>query len=250
MLSIYLCDDQKEQLQRLSKVIQNIITFEGLDMELAFASENPSELLRKIEHASKPSLYFLDIDLKTNMNGFDLAVEIRKVDPRGFIVFITTHDEMAPLSFRYKVEAMDYIVKEKVEEIPERLKECMLYALKQYTLPSNSVHKAIAMQVEDRIVMLTQSDIILIEPSLQAHKVTIYTMNSAIDITSTIKAIKAQLDDRFFQCSKSCVINRNRIAQIEKKKRILHMENGKECTISVRQMKELEKQLMESDIKK
>jgi len=248
MLPIYLCDDQKEHLQRLSKIIQNIITFEGLDMELVLATEDPNYLLQKIRNSSKPALYFLDVDLKSNINGLDLAVEIRKVDPRGFIVFITTHDEMAPLTFQYKVEAMDYIVKERVEEVPDRIKECMLYALKQYALPSNSVHRAIAMQVEDRIVMISQDDIILVESSLQVHKVTIYTKDSAIDITSSIKAIKAQLDGNFFQCSKSCVINIKRLAQIEKKKRILFMDNGKECTISVRQMKILEKQLMDSDM--
>ncbi len=249
MLPIYLCDDQKEHLQRLSKVIQNIITFESLDMELVLASQTPDVLLKKMEISSKPALYFLDVDLKANMNGLDLAVEIRKLDPRGFIVFITTHDEMAPLTFQYKVEAMDYIVKERVEEIPEKIKECMLYALKQYALPSNSVHRAISMQVEDRIVMISQDDIILIEPSLQVHKVTIYTKDSAIDITSSIKAIKAQLDGNFFQCNKSCVINIKRLAQIEKKKRILFMDNGKECSISVRQLKILEKQLMEAEIK-
>ena len=248
MLPIYICDDQKEHLQRLGKIIENIITFENLDMELILATTDPIDLLNKIENASKPALYFLDVDLKTSINGLDLAVEIRKLDSRGFIVFVTTHDEMAPLTFQYKVEAMDFIVKEKVEKLPEKLKECMLYALKQYALPSNSVHKAIAMQVEGRIVMLSQDDIILIEPSMQSHKVTIYTKNSVIDITSTIKAIKAQLDERFFQCNKSCVINKNRIAQIDKKNRVVYMDNKKECVISVRQMKNLEKELMELEI--
>lgn len=243
MLPIYLCDDQIEHLERMSTIIKNIITFEELDMNLALATTDPNQLLQKIENTSKPALYFLDLDLKTTINGLDLAVEIRKLDSRGFIVFITTHDEMAPLTFRYKVEAMDFIIKEKFEKLPEKIKACMLYALKQYTLPSNSAHKAVAMQVENRIIMLSQKDIILIEPSLQVHKITIYTKNSAIDITSTIKAMKAQLDERFFQCNKSCLINKNKIAQIDKKNRIVYLENKKECTISVRQIKNLEREL-------
>lgn len=246
MLLIHLCDDQKEHLQRLSKIIQNIITFECLDMKLASAVATPEELLEEIKLSSKPALYFLDVDLKTDMNGMELAAEIRKFDPLGYIVFITTHDEMAPLTFRYKVEAMDYIIKEKIDEIAKKIRECMIYALKQYALPSNSSHRAIAIQVEDKVIMIPQNDIIMVESSMQAHKITIYTEDSATDITSTIRAIKEQLDDHFFKCSKSCLVNIKRIAQLEKKRRIIFMDNGKECTISVRQMKNLEELLIKS----
>lgn len=49
------------------------------------------------------------------MNGFELAQEIRKFDPRGFIIFITTHAELSYMTFTYKVEALDYIIKDDID---------------------------------------------------------------------------------------------------------------------------------------
>ena len=45
------------------------------------------------------------------MSGLELAVKLREYDPRGFIVFITAHDDMMFETFRYRLEALDYIVK-------------------------------------------------------------------------------------------------------------------------------------------
>lgn len=39
----------------------------------------------------------------------ELAYQIRKLDPNATIVFVTTHSEFMPLTFRYKVSALDFI---------------------------------------------------------------------------------------------------------------------------------------------
>ena len=74
-------------------------------------------LLEKIKETGEVGIYFLDIDLKTDMTGLTLAQEIRKYDPRGFIIFITTHSEMSYMTFIYKLEALDFILKDDPEEL-------------------------------------------------------------------------------------------------------------------------------------
>ncbi|MBA5760556.1 response regulator, partial [Escherichia coli] len=66
---------------------------------------DPFELVSRMPRHQGMGLYFLDIDLgQPDMNGFELAQEIRKFDPRGFIIFITTHAELSYMTFTYKVE--------------------------------------------------------------------------------------------------------------------------------------------------
>ena len=50
-------------------------------------------------------IYFLDVDLKSDINGIKLGSKIREKDTRGFIIFTTTHLEMSYFAFKYKVEA-------------------------------------------------------------------------------------------------------------------------------------------------
>ena len=112
MIKIFICEDNKNQQEKFKDIISNIIIIENYDMEIELVTENPYEVLEHIKENTTSGLYFLDVDLHSKINGIQLAEKIRKYDPRGFIVFVTTHAEMSYLTFMYKVEAMDYIIKD------------------------------------------------------------------------------------------------------------------------------------------
>ena len=99
MLKIYLCEDNPKQREILSKYINNMILIDDYDIQFVKATDDPHEILELIDSERSTGLYFLDIDLSSDMNGLALAKEIRKIDSRGFIVFITTHSEMSFMTF-------------------------------------------------------------------------------------------------------------------------------------------------------
>ena len=101
MLKIYICEDMEAERDRIQQVIENIVLMEDLDMELCCVSEDPRSILDKVKKTEEVGIYFLDIALGTDMTGLTLAQEIRKYDPRGFIIFVTTHSEMSYLTFIY-----------------------------------------------------------------------------------------------------------------------------------------------------
>ena len=111
MLKAFICEDNKNQREKLTKIIEDIILIENYDMDLGLSTSDPYELINSITGTTNTGIYFLDVDLHSDINGIQLAEKIREHDPRGFIVFITTHAEMSYLTFIYKVEAMDYIIK-------------------------------------------------------------------------------------------------------------------------------------------
>ena len=75
-------------------------------MEIALATDNPYEVLEQAKNMNDIG-YFLDIQLSTDING-----KIRKHDPVGNIIFVTSHSELTYLTFVYKVAAMDFIFKD------------------------------------------------------------------------------------------------------------------------------------------
>lgn len=94
MIDIYICEDNKKHLELFKKYITNTILIENLDMKIALATSNPHELLEQISSLGNIGLFFLDIDLQSSINGLATAQQIRKLQPRCFIIFITSHSEM------------------------------------------------------------------------------------------------------------------------------------------------------------
>ena len=99
MLNVFICEDNTIERNKFEKIIKDIIMIENLDMDVSLSTGNPEDILSYLDNNSVSGLYFLDIDLKNKNNGLKLAEKIREYDPRGFIVFVTTHAEMSYLTF-------------------------------------------------------------------------------------------------------------------------------------------------------
>ena len=94
MLDIYICEDNRKQLDLFTGYINDTILIESLDMHVVLGTSDPNEVLKKIEGSQNMGIFFLDIDLKSTINGLTLAQKIRKIQPRCYIIFITSHSEM------------------------------------------------------------------------------------------------------------------------------------------------------------
>lgn len=133
MLNIYVCEDDEKQRDSFAKFIDDITIIENLDMKLALSTGDPYELIEYVKQSKYSGVYFLDVDLNSNIDGIRLAEKIRKYDSRGFVIFVTTHAEMSYLTFVYRVEALDYIIKDDYLNIKNRIHQCILEALDKYS---------------------------------------------------------------------------------------------------------------------
>ncbi|WP_286082793.1 response regulator, partial [Parablautia intestinalis] len=141
MLNIFVCEDNAAQRRTIVQIIQNTVLMEELDMQLVLNAGDPYVLLEKVKTSQNTGIYFLDIDLHSDMNGMKLAQQIRLFDPRGFIIFITAHSELSFMTFQYRVEAMDFVLKDNPAEAELKIKECLLNAMERHTLQTNRTHK-------------------------------------------------------------------------------------------------------------
>lgn len=77
MIDIFICEDNKKHLNILRSCISNFILMEGFDMQIIQATPDPHTILKELTNAENTGLFFLDIDLKSDMNGLMLAQKIR-----------------------------------------------------------------------------------------------------------------------------------------------------------------------------
>ena len=239
MLNIFVCEDHTAQRRAIVQTIQNFVLIEELDMELVFDTADPYALLEKVKTSQNTGIYFLDIDLNSTMNGMKLAQQIRLFDPRGFIIFITAHSELSYMTFQYRVEAMDFVLKDNPAEAKVKIKECLFHAMERYTLQTNKSHKVYTAQIGGRKISIDYDDIFFFETSNHIHKVVLHAKDRQVEFSSTIKELAGTLDDNFVRCHRSFLVNRTNIKEVDAKNRIIYFPNGETCLMSTRMMKGL-----------
>lgn len=239
MLSIFVCEDNAAQRQTIVQIIQNTVLIEEMDMQLILDTEDPYMLLEKVKTSQSTGIYFLDIDLSSTMNGLKLAQQIRLFDPRGFIIFVTAHSELSYMTFQYRVEAMDFVLKDNPAEMKVKIRECLLNAMERYTCQTNKTHKVYTTQAGGRKISVDYDDILFFETSSNIHKVILHAKDRQIEFSSTIKELTNALGDDFVRCHRSFLVNKNNIKEVDAKNRIIYFTNGETCLMSTRMMKGL-----------
>lgn len=241
MIDIFIGEDNKKHLDLFQKYISNFILMDGFDMHIVIATQDPHLILNELLTTKNTGLFFLDIDLRSDMNGLVLAQQIRQIQPRCFIVFITSHSEMSFLTFQYKAEALDFIIKDTTEHIKSKIHECLLDASNKYTSLNNTITPNFTIVQHDKHIVIDYNDILFFETSRNIHKIILHAKKRVIEFTGQLKDIEDQLDYRFYRCHTSYIINKDNIADVDFKELIVHMCNGEICPVSVRKKKGLKK---------
>lgn len=237
MLSIFICEDIKEQAEGICKIINSYISMHDWDIKTAIYATTPHEFLNIVAKSHNTGLYFLDIDLKADLDGFNVAKEIRKNDPRGFIVFLTTHNEMAPLAFKHRVEAMDYIIKGN-SKIIQDIRNCLDEAYRRYKNFSKEEH-CIHIQQNYKDLYIEKKIILCIKTSSIPHQLLIATLEEQFTIYGKLKEYETQLGDSFVRIHKNCIINRQYIRTVDRKTLIITLHNGDTVKASHRLIRNL-----------
>jgi len=188
---------------------------------------NPIEILDFLKvRPDKNGLYFLDVDLQHDMNGIELGAKIREADSFAKIVFITTHDELAYLTFTHKVEAMDYIIKDRSRDVEQRIKECILNANKRYLVELESEQKEFKFEIGGRLWRIPHNDILYFETDpAKKNKAFLNKKNEQIGLRNSMNNIAASVPE-FYRCHQSFLVNPKHIRRVDKVSGEIELSNG------------------------
>jgi len=199
-MKIAICDDNQQELLHISQLVDEYLSC-GLAEEKIEISrfESSMKLFAQIESGEHFDVYLLDI-IMSDINGIELAAEIRKRDQVAKIIFLTSSTEFAVES--YSVSALNYLLKpiqkDKLFSILEKACNDIGSGMKQYiviktptSLSKVFLHELIYVEVMGRTVFFHQKSGITIES------------------TSTISQVEAVLltDKRFIKPHRSYLVN-------------------------------------------
>lgn len=235
MLPIYVCEDDKKFLELLKDMILKIIAEElDSEAEIVCAATKPSEILTVTEGDRRPALYFLDVDLGIDvMNGIELGRNIRVVNPGAYIVMVTAYADKAYWTYKHRIGAKGYVLKDQIDEVEKNLREHIINAYKALSTNQIEDQKIIVFYDCGDVRTKYANQIYYIEVMQdKRRKLKIHGKNEVLEANNVLCEIKKQLDASYFQCTRSHIVNMHHIKEINAETHSIIMKNGVKIPIS------------------
>lgn len=241
MIPIYLCDDEESVRHQLKTALEWKIFMENYDMKVVCAASAAPELLETAQN-SRRGVYFLDVDLKDGAwDGFTLGRELRRRDPHGTLVYITSYGDLAWKTFQYHLEAFDYIVKEG-EQIGPAITRCLEAVHARLLDERHDPAEMFSLRMGDETRHIPLTDILFFEAAPKAHHVYLHTADSRLDFVGSLNELEKELDGRFVRVHRSFLAAWDKIEAVDGKGNQVRV-GGSMCLLSRTGKAELKKKL-------
>lgn len=217
MLNFAIVEDDINQLKNLSHMLESIFMQHDFDAQICLATINSSDILKYIKN-NKIDVLFIDIDLNSNINGIQIAEEIRKINKDCYFIFETAHFEYSLLAYKYKT--FDFLSKPITSE---RLEETILRLFDDiYNVPKHFI------RIDSKNTIISENEIKYIKKD--GMKLIFHTDSRDYEIYSSFKKIKSKLPENFVRCHKSFIANIDNITKIESSDNLVYF-NTCSCDI-------------------
>lgn len=225
-MNIVICEDDSLFRQKIEKMTANYAAKENSNSVCVLSTESAEKVIEYVKSNSELTIYFLDIQLKGSLTGFDIASEIRKRDWHSSIVFITSYKEKIMLTYEYKLELLDYIIKTEPEKLEPKVFECLRIAERRQSEGYDGALTVLSKRFNTTIPF---KDIYMIEALKGTHKLLIHYAGGLFEFYSSVIEVMEKLDDRFLKCHKAVIVNTDHIRTIDKKEHVIYLDNGCSC---------------------
>ena len=232
MVKFVIVDDDTKEIEHVRKLICEVVE----DAKIVSFPKITSELKSEIQNTDEHKIYVLDIELANKVSGITIAKLIREVDWESEIIFITNHDKMFESTHRSIYEVFSFI--EKFHEFDKRLKRDVKEILKRNF--DNKMFKYSANNIDLNIYYRS---ILYICRDKEERKLVIVTPNNKYKLNMTFDTIMDLLDGRFVKCHRSCIVNKNRVEELNYKDGYFVLDTGDKVYL----LSKMNKKLIEDD---
>lgn len=200
MLNFVLCDDNESALTKFAKMLDIIFVNNDLNGKIVFTTSNPHDVFTYVKNNSV-DVVILDIDLKSNISGLDIATKIRDINKKIYIIFASAHLEYLILA--YKCKTFDYLTK------PITLPNLEKTILRLYNDIREDVSNSSFIKINNKNSLIKSDLIYFIEKD--NTKLIFRGKNSDYSTCSTFTKIESSLPKSFIRCHKSYIVNLNNV---------------------------------------
>lgn len=218
MLNFAICDDNTNILDKFSKILEDIFIKHDYDANIGIATSDVDELLDYIDD-NKVDVLILDINLKSNKSGLDVASKVRESNKDTYFIFSTAHLEYAMMAYKFKT--FDYLPKpltyERLEETIIRLFNDINGRPKRY------------IKIDNKKTIIDESDVLYIKRD--GMRLVFHTKTRDYETYSSFNKIMNSLPSNFVRAHKSFIVNIDNIENLDSIGNTIYFNNNSTCEI-------------------
>lgn len=212
-IRIAVVEDEKEQYEYVKKMLEQWSGESGECIAVTHVT-CAEEFLISYNQPDTFDVLLLDVYMK-QMNGMELAKEIRKFDREVQMVFLTGVSDY--VFEGYEIGAVRYLLKP-IEQ--EKLSETMSVCLEKLKQKSDVY---ISFKYQGEIVRLLRSDIFYVE--VYGHYLRMVTKTDIFEWKDSLQSMRERLDARrFVEANRSTIVNMEYVSKITREECL--MEDG------------------------
>lgn len=229
MLTLAICDDETYFLESLQSGVRGYLEKRELGNASIATFSSGEELL---EAGRDFDIVLMDMKLP-GKSGLEVVEQLRSEKKRCQIIFTTSYQEYAVQAF--DLDAVHYLLKPVSED---KLFHALDKALKG---AEDSSCRTLAISKGSCTQRVPIRDILYCEA--MDHKIYIHTVSGDCDYFGTLDALQEKLDDSFFRCHRSYIVNLNFV--ISKDRDTAAVSGGDRVLVSRRKQQEFTQRLLE-----
>jgi DNA-binding LytR/AlgR family response regulator len=217
MLSIAILDDNLNVLEDYERKIPIWLKKNNISGQIVVATTSYRDFVREVRDQAA-NVCIMDINLNSEVNGLYIANQIRKEGIKCEIIFCSGMLEFLPKVF--DVHAYNFIPK----PINNSLEKCLLKLNNE--IENRQVSRTtIEIKFGSRIYYVPVDSITHF--AREGSKTIITTINRVLEVYDSLEAFSTRLnDDRFVQCHRSTIINKDFIDFVDIKTKTVHISTG------------------------
>ena len=210
-MKFILVDDDIKSIEMVKSIISTTLFSYDIDYDIVVYNKYTTKLKQEIKDMSELKTYILSVDLKQNISGINIAEYIREFDSDSYIIFLTCHGDMFETVHRNVCNVFEFI--EKYQNMEKRLTKDIKKII-NYSLDNKCLSYTF-LSINYKILY---KSIKYIERDTVSRKLIIHTSSKDYISNLSIKEMLNRLDKRFIRVSKSSIINKDYISEINNSK--------------------------------
>lgn len=228
MITVSICEDEAFFASELERLLREYCGLKGIRFSISTFSNGEKLLVSN----QAPDIILMDIKLPGS-DGMEIVQRLRRLGGGCQVIFITAFQKYVFQAF--DLDAVHYILK---PATAEKLFPALDKAIKRLSADGGKTFFVSNGTSASRIFLKN----ILYFDALD-HRITVHTLSGTVQFFGSLDAVRENLDDRFFRCHRSYLVNMDHVT--EKQSGFAIMDGGDKILIARRKQQEFTRRLLE-----
>lgn len=217
LYNFIICEDSEIFIKKYISIINKVKKETNIEI-MIYTFDGYCEGLKQLIYSNlENKIYILDL-MMLDFKGNDIAKVIRNIDFVSLIIFITSYYK----DFSMDIITGEYAYLKYIDKYKDYENE--LFKVLINTIIKFQDLKTLKIEIKDKIYNLVPKDITCIYT--EGRKIVAKNIyEHTITIPMTLNTIQSMLPDYFEFSKNCCLVNTNRIVEIDKNNRVIYFDN-------------------------